>query len=141
MPAAEQYRQQAALLIRVFPFVAEEACFATKGGTAINLFVRNMPRLSVDIDLTYLRQHLPRYPEKARAAAERLAVQTGIGRKRRAAEVPKSRPVAELRTETGVNERAGEGAEKRIGSPRGTLLRKGFGETGLRPFLAVVNDY
>jgi predicted nucleotidyltransferase component of viral defense system len=28
--------------------------FALKGGTAINLFIRNMPRLSVDIDLTYL---------------------------------------------------------------------------------------
>jgi hypothetical protein len=28
--------------------------FALKGGTAINLFVRDMPRLSVDIDLTYL---------------------------------------------------------------------------------------
>ena len=54
MPAAEQYRQQAALLIRVLPFLAEEASFALKGGTAINLFVRNMPRLSVDIDLTYL---------------------------------------------------------------------------------------
>jgi predicted nucleotidyltransferase component of viral defense system len=34
--------------------VAEETCFALKGGTAINLFIRNMPRLSVDIDLTYL---------------------------------------------------------------------------------------
>jgi predicted nucleotidyltransferase component of viral defense system len=34
--------------------VAEEKCFALKGGTAINLFVRNLPRLSVDIDLTYL---------------------------------------------------------------------------------------
>jgi predicted nucleotidyltransferase component of viral defense system len=54
MPAAEQYRRQAALLIRVIPFVAEETCFALKGGTAINLFVRNMPRFSVDIDLTYL---------------------------------------------------------------------------------------
>lgn len=48
------YRQQAALLIRVIPFVAKESVFALKGGTAINLFVRNMPRLSVDIDLTYL---------------------------------------------------------------------------------------
>src|SRR5215475_3539073 len=54
MPASEQYRRQAALLIRVLPFVAEETCFALKGGTAINLFVRNMPRFSVDIDLTYL---------------------------------------------------------------------------------------
>ena len=54
MAASEEYRQKAALLIRVLPFVAEEACFALKGGTAINLFVRDMPRLSVDIDLTYL---------------------------------------------------------------------------------------
>jgi predicted nucleotidyltransferase component of viral defense system len=54
MPASEQYRRQAALLIRVLPFVAQESSLALKGGTAINLFVRNMPRLSVDIDLTYL---------------------------------------------------------------------------------------
>jgi predicted nucleotidyltransferase component of viral defense system len=54
MPAAEMYRRQAALLVRTIPLVAEETCFALKGGTAINLFVRDMPRLSVDIDLTYL---------------------------------------------------------------------------------------
>lgn len=36
------------------PYVAKEKIFALKGGTAINLFVRDMPRLSVDIDLTYL---------------------------------------------------------------------------------------
>ena len=34
--------------------VAEEKCFALKGGTAINLFIRDLPRLSVDIDLVYL---------------------------------------------------------------------------------------
>lgn len=54
MPAPEEYRRQAALLIRTIPLVAEETSFALKGGTAINLFVRDMPRLSVDIDLTYL---------------------------------------------------------------------------------------
>jgi predicted nucleotidyltransferase component of viral defense system len=54
MPIDELYRRQAALLIRVIPLVAKETCFALKGGTAINLFVRDMPRLSVDIDLTYL---------------------------------------------------------------------------------------
>jgi predicted nucleotidyltransferase component of viral defense system len=54
MPFAELYRKQVALLIRVLPLVAREKCFALKGGTAINLFVRDMPRLSVDIDLTYL---------------------------------------------------------------------------------------
>lgn len=47
------YRAQVALLLDVLPLVAEEECFALHGGTAINLFVRNMPRLSVDIDLTY----------------------------------------------------------------------------------------
>lgn len=54
MPVDEQYRRQVALLVRTLPFVAEETCFALKGGTAINLFVRDLPRLSVDIDLTYL---------------------------------------------------------------------------------------
>jgi predicted nucleotidyltransferase component of viral defense system len=54
MAFAEIYRRQVALLIRVLPLVTEEACFALKGGTAINLFVRDLPRLSVDIDLTYL---------------------------------------------------------------------------------------
>ena len=54
MPVDEQYRRQVALLVRTLPFVAEEECFALKGGTAINLFVRELPRLSVDIDLTFL---------------------------------------------------------------------------------------
>ena len=34
--------------------MAKQACFALKCGTAINLFLRDMPRLSVDIDLAYL---------------------------------------------------------------------------------------
>ncbi len=54
MPFSDQYYQQTALLVRVLLYVAQETCFALKGGTAINLFIRNMPRLSVDIDLTYL---------------------------------------------------------------------------------------
>lgn len=48
------YRQQVSLLLSVLPEVASENCFALHGGTAINLFVRDMPRLSVDIDLTYI---------------------------------------------------------------------------------------
>ncbi|SCB55088.1 Nucleotidyl transferase AbiEii toxin, Type IV TA system [Bradyrhizobium shewense] len=54
MAFADVYKKQVALLLRVLPFVTEEECFALKGGTAINLFVRDMPRLSVDIDLTYV---------------------------------------------------------------------------------------
>src|SRR5690625_6946333 len=48
------YEAQVGLLLTVLPEVAKEDCFALHGGTAINLFIRNMPRLSVDIDLTYL---------------------------------------------------------------------------------------
>ena len=54
MTVDERYRQQVALLVHVLPFVAEEKCFALKWGTAINLFVRPLSRLSVDIDLAYL---------------------------------------------------------------------------------------
>ncbi|WP_269620744.1 nucleotidyl transferase AbiEii/AbiGii toxin family protein [Zhongshania sp. BJYM1] len=49
------YKRQVRLLLDVLPEVAKEACFAMHGGTAINLFVRDMPRLSVDIDLTYIQ--------------------------------------------------------------------------------------
>jgi hypothetical protein len=48
------YENQVRLLLAVLPFVAAERCFALKGGTAINLFERDLPRLSVDIDLTYV---------------------------------------------------------------------------------------
>lgn len=48
------FLRQADLLVQVVPFVNAEACFALKGGTAINFFVRDFPRLSVDIDLVYL---------------------------------------------------------------------------------------
>ncbi len=48
------YRNQVSLLLKVLPEVAKEKNFALHGGTAINLFVRDMPRLSVDIDLTYV---------------------------------------------------------------------------------------
>lgn len=50
----QEYKNQVRLLLNVLPEVAKETCFALHGGTAINLFIRNMPRLSVDIDLTYL---------------------------------------------------------------------------------------
>ncbi len=42
-------------MLSVLPEVAKEKSLALHGGTAINLFIREMPRLSVDIDLTYTR--------------------------------------------------------------------------------------
>lgn len=49
-----KYSKQVQLLVRVLPLVDTEKCFALKGGTAINLFYRALPRLSVDIDLLYI---------------------------------------------------------------------------------------
>ncbi|MGT2504755.1 nucleotidyl transferase AbiEii/AbiGii toxin family protein (plasmid) [Bradyrhizobium guangxiense] len=80
MPLSEKYRHQVALLIETIPFVAAEPDFALKGGTAINLFHRDMPRLSVDIDLTYLPV-APR-PESLAAidaAMKRMAAATRKG--------------------------------------------------------------
>ncbi len=51
----DRYVDQARLLIDVLPHIAQEEVFALKGGTAINLFYRDMPRLSVDIDLARRR--------------------------------------------------------------------------------------
>jgi len=48
------FYKQADLLISILPQITRETDFVLHGGTAINFFVRNMPRLSVDIDLTYL---------------------------------------------------------------------------------------
>ncbi len=53
---------QVRLLLRCLPEVSRYPCFALKGGTAINFFVRDLPRISVDIDLAYL-------PQKPRDAA------------------------------------------------------------------------
>jgi predicted nucleotidyltransferase component of viral defense system len=80
MAFAETYRHQVALLIRILPLVAEEKCFALKGGTAINLFIRDMPRLSVDIDLTYM----PVQPRPESLSAISAAMQRIIGRVRNA---------------------------------------------------------
>ncbi|NQV16706.1 nucleotidyl transferase AbiEii/AbiGii toxin family protein [bacterium] len=48
------YHKQASLLLQVLPYIARESSLALKGGTAINFFIRDLPRLSVDIDLCYL---------------------------------------------------------------------------------------
>ena len=49
-----EYAEKVEVLLRLLPIVMEEKVFAVHGGSAINLFVRNLPRYSVDIDLTYI---------------------------------------------------------------------------------------
>src|SRR5574344_893694 len=48
------YLDKVKLLLSILPIVMEEKCFAVHGGTAINLFVNDLLRLSVDMDLTYI---------------------------------------------------------------------------------------
>ncbi len=54
------YLDTARLLTQIVPLVFMDGTFALKGGTAINLFVRDMPRLSVDLDLVFTDHRLPR---------------------------------------------------------------------------------
>lgn len=77
------YYRQVALLLSALPVVASERCFALKGGTAINLFVRDFPRLSVDIDLAYILlesrdEALPNVRAALTRIAEILQQQAGI---------------------------------------------------------------
>ena len=73
------YLDTARLLTQIAPFVFADATFALKGGTAINLFIRDMPRLSVDLDLVFTDHRVPREQafarigEVLRQASERLA--------------------------------------------------------------------
>ena len=74
------YAQKVELLLRLIPIVMEEEVFAIHGGTAINLFLKDLPRYSVDIDLTYIpladrqtslddiNMHLKAIAEKAKKA-------------------------------------------------------------------------
>lgn len=74
----QTYLDTARLLTQVAPFVLTDGTFALKGGTAINLFIRDMPRLSIDLDLVFPDHSLPRdealtrINETIRQSAERL---------------------------------------------------------------------
>jgi hypothetical protein len=48
------YEEQVRLLLHILPVIYREEDFAVHGGTAINLFIKNLPRYSVDVDLTYI---------------------------------------------------------------------------------------
>ena len=83
MDRSSPFYRQVALLVRTLPVVALENCFALKGGTAINLFVRNFPRLSVDIDLAYIPlenrdEALPHVREALSRIASILETQSGL---------------------------------------------------------------
>lgn len=68
----KEYLDVVRLLVRVAPAIFAESGFALKGGTAINLFVRDLPRLSVDLDLVFVDHRLGR-------EAALAAISTAVG--------------------------------------------------------------
>lgn len=71
------YLDTARLLTQVAPLVFADGIFALKGGTAINLFIRDMPRLSVDLDLVFA-DHRP--DRKEALASISAAIRKAVGR-------------------------------------------------------------
>lgn len=90
-----RYTDRVRLLVEILPVLAQEPRFALKGGTAINLFEHDLPRLSVDIDLAWLPVH--DYAEDAKLIAEALG---------RLADVLRARPL-QLQVQTSAGEGAG----------------------------------
>ena len=82
MSFADKYKSQVELLLSVLPIVSKVSYFALKGGSAINLFYQDMPRLSVDIDLVYTlvnnRETAYEHINESLAAISMSINQTGI---------------------------------------------------------------
>lgn len=75
------YADTVRLLLAAAPEVFANDIFAMKGGTAINLFVRDMPRLSVDIDVAYRPWQTPRDEALAAVAGEIDAIAGRLARR------------------------------------------------------------
>ncbi len=79
MSKKQGYTEQVRLLVRLLPIIDKEDCFALKGGTAINLFYRPFPRLSIDIDLLYLpMDDRPTAWEKIKTALSRISTEIKV---------------------------------------------------------------
>jgi hypothetical protein len=87
----KSYVDTVRLLLEVAPEVFASGRFAMKGGTALNLFVQDMPRLSVDIDVVFVEHRTPRETALAEIANELSALQTRINRRGIKAETASSK--------------------------------------------------
>jgi len=73
-----RYVERVRLLVEILPVLASEPCFALKGGTALNLFAHDMPRLSVDIDVVFTDHTLDREDALRAIAADLRAAKSAI---------------------------------------------------------------
>lgn len=85
-----EYVRTVQLLLDVAPAVFANPIFAMKGGTALNLFLQDMPRLSVDIDVVFTPYDLPREDALQAIAEELSAVGERVKRMGYGVAVPKS---------------------------------------------------
>jgi predicted nucleotidyltransferase component of viral defense system len=93
----KSYIETVRLLLESVPVIFETPHFAIKGGTAINLFVQNMPRLSVDIDVVYT-DHTTARPAALTAIAAGLdAARTKLMRLGLEAEISATREKEEIK--------------------------------------------
>lgn len=74
------YTSTVQLLLAIAPAVFETPLFAMKGGTALNLFVQDLPRLSVDIDVVFVRHAVARDAALKAIKDELAAAKTRIER-------------------------------------------------------------
>lgn len=76
----QDYIDTVRLLLDIAPAIFQSPRFAMKGGTALNLFVQDMPRLSVDIDVVFIDHTLDRAAALQGIAADLKAVKSTISK-------------------------------------------------------------
>jgi predicted nucleotidyltransferase component of viral defense system len=74
----QEYVDTVRLLLAIAPEIFRSPRFAMKGGTALNLFVHDMPRLSVDIDVVFTDHTLSRDDALRAIAADLAAAKSAI---------------------------------------------------------------
>src|SRR5690606_4289745 len=107
------YKAQVSLVLRVLPEVAKEKCFALHGGTVINLFIRDLPRLSVDVNLTYVSiedrntslKHIVEALKRIKSSIEAAIPETHISLQEKILKLLISTPKAQIKLE--VNQAKG----------------------------------
>jgi len=87
----KSYVDTVRLMLDVAPEVFASGRVAMKGGTALNFFVQDMPRLSVDIDVVFVPHQTPRDTALAEIANELSALQTRLNRRGIKAELASSK--------------------------------------------------
>jgi predicted nucleotidyltransferase component of viral defense system len=93
----DAYIRTVQLLLEIVPAVFETPAFAMKGGTALNLFVQDMPRLSVDIDVVFVRHDLAREEALQAIGAELATAQKRVAALGHEVELRKNKDGAEAK--------------------------------------------